>query len=160
MLAPFHVSLLACAMSLTFLGISAYSLSQPEGMIERSYAGAFGGAEPVRAPQAMTTGDASPALDLSKVHLSSHQTATGVAASLGLGDRITLAQREGGIAEYEVIEVRPLLASDAGSPGVGLPHLMMVTAVTTGGRLPVQTIRFLVEPIQAEALAPAKPRAL
>lgn len=158
---PLRVSVLACVASLTGLAVAAYGLTRPDDMIARSYTDAFGGTEPAGWPTAAVAGAGSASFDPAQVLLSSLPAVRPAGPVLGIGDRVTLAQRDGGAADYEVTDVRPLPAADLGAPGAKLPRLTMVTAVSIGGRLPVQTIRFLIDADAPTAPpVPAKQHAL
>ena len=146
MLAPLRVSALACAASLAALSAVAFGLSGSEPMIERSYAGAFDRLEQARSA---TASRLPPAFNPAHLHLSRFPMTNPLGPALAVGDQITLAQRAGGSAAYEVIEVRPMSADPIGgsagaAPGAGLARLLMVTAVTTGS-MPAQTIRLIID---------------
>ena len=162
MRAPLRVAALACLTSLAGLAAISNGLSQPDRMIERSYAEAFDRLEQTRGTN---SGIASGAFDPAYLHLSRLPATAPIGPSLAVGDRITLAQRTGGTANYEIIDVKPLPGVSLGESGPALPSLMMVTAVTSG-QLPGQTIRFIIDadgPTSAtvpKPMQPPKPHAL
>ena len=157
MRAPLRISALACLASLAGLAAISSSLSQPDRLIERSYADAFDRMGDARgASPAVATA----AFDPAHVHLSRLPATATVGPALAVGDRITLAQRSGGNASYEVIEVKPLPGVSLGESGPALPSLLLVTAVTSG-QMPAQTMRFIIDADGgAKPVAPTTPRAL
>lgn len=158
MKAPLRVSALACTASLLALGAGAFGLVRPEPLIERSFADAFDRMEV--APPLGSASDAASRIDPSFIHLSRLAASQSSMPSLAVGDSITLALQAGGSSTYEVIELRPLSGASLGEGAANLPRLMMITAATTG-RLPAQTIRFIVDAdAPAGPVVPAKPHAL
>lgn len=160
---PLRVATLACIASVSALAVAGWELARPEALIERSYAEAFDRLDDGRAAAGAVARSVAgaAAFDPAHVHLSRMPAATPIGPVLAVGDRITLAQREGGVAAYEVIDVRPLSAKALGAEDAGLPRLLLVTAVTSG-RAPAQTMRFIVDAdAPASAAMPAfKPHAL
>ena len=157
MRAPLRVSALACLASLAGLAAISSGLSRPDRLIERSYADAFDRLGEARgaAPAVATA-----AFDPAHLHLSRLPATAPIGPSLAVGDRITLAQRAGGNASYEVIEVKPLPGVSLGESGPALPSLLVVTAVTSG-QIPARTIRFIIDADGAVPReTPLKPRAL
>lgn len=155
MFAPLRVSASACVACVAALGAAAFGMARPDGLIERSYSTAFDQQEPIISRTASAL-----AFDPAHLHLSQLASPIGLGPTIAIGDRITLAQRSGEAASFEVLDVRPLSATALGTTTAELPRLLVVTAVASG-QLPLQTIRFLVD---AEArvtpLAAPKPRAL
>lgn len=141
MLAPLRVSMLACAACASGLALVWLGLSRPESLIERSYSTAFDRQE---APRQHTHRTNAAAFDPAHLHLSQLPGLSPLGPSLAVGDRITLAQRAGEAVSFEVIDVRPLAATADGVAG-DAPRLLIVTAVAAG-TLPVQTLRFVIEP--------------
>lgn len=146
---------MACLASATALGIVAFGNFGEEGMIERSVADAID-----RTARDRGTSPAPQVFDPAHVRLSSLPIGPAIGAHVSVGDRITLAQREGGAATYEVVEVRPLAPKSIGAGAESVPNLMLVTAVTTAGRIPAQTIRFIFDGDAKTPAAPEKPHAL
>ncbi len=151
MSAAHRISTLACIAAAAVLATTAFGLSRPDGLIERSYAEAFEG---------LGERNASPAFDPAHLHLSSLPASTGLGTALAVGDRISLAQRAGGNSSYEIIDIRPMPGVIRSSAEASSPRLMLVTAISSG-QLPLQTIRFIVDADAPAASIPgAKPHAL
>lgn len=153
--APLRVSALACLASLSALGLVAFGTGAGEGLVERSVADAIDRMELRGAAAAVTRG-----FDPSHIHLTNLSTGPGPGSAVAVGDRMTLAQRDGGSATYEVVEVRPLARQAVGAGADDGPKLMLVTAVATAGRMPAQTIRFIFDGDAKDATAFGKPHAL
>lgn len=140
MLAPLRVSAAACTAAVMILAVSAGGLSRPDSLIERSFAEAFstqrGAGGRVAAPEPVR-------FDPAHLHLSRLPAST-AGPALNLGDRITVAGRNGTTSGYEVIEVRPLAGDAAGEKQSDGARLLLVTAVSTGPA-PAQTIRLVID---------------
>jgi hypothetical protein len=158
MSAPFRTSMAACFAAVAALSVGAVGFSRPDGLIERSFAQGFGSnLDPLTAASRPLL----PAsFDPAHLHLSSLPASGMAGPSVAVGDKITLAQRQGGSVAYEVVEVRPLPLGDAytsGSADVSRP--MLVTAIASGFS-PTQTIRFIVDAASPPQGTSSRPRAL
>lgn len=138
--APLRVSVIACALSAAVLGAAGLGLSQSESVIERSYVQAFDRIDAGGQVAALRNGGFDPA----HVRLSNLPASAAFGPKLAVGDRITLAQAEGGATTYEVIEVTPLALQPPVARGLEPSRMKLVTAVTSG-QLPVRTVRFLID---------------
>jgi hypothetical protein len=155
MIAPLRVSVLASVATLAALAVGGGSLLRSEGMIERTYTGAFDQMEQERGMRPVAASSRT-SFDPAHVHLSHLPAAAALGPSVAIGDRITLAQRAGGVASYEVIDVRPLprasLTDRLGGDGNGKDARLLLVTAATSGQLPTQTVRFIID-----ADAPARP---
>ncbi len=154
MSASYRMSLAACLAAVAALSLGAFGLSRPDGLIERSFADAFGSAD---SPQHRVAVDT--AFDPSHLHLSSLPAFGMASPAMAIGDRITLAQRHGGAVAYEVVEIRPLPGNGGGDGATDQSRLMLVTAISTG-QLPARSIRFVVDAATSGQGTASKPRTL
>lgn len=144
MVSPLRVSAVACAAAVLAFAVSSGGLSRPDGMIERSFAQAFGtrGGEGGPAPGPAVHRHEPTRLDPAHLHLS-RLPATTLGPALALGDRIIVAARNGAEHAYEVVDVRPLAGEALGEAGSDTPPLL-VTARSIG-TAPAQTIRLVID---------------
>lgn len=154
--APLRVSSLACLVSAAALGWVALGGLGGDGLVERSVADAMDHAE----VQGASANTPVRSFDPAHIRLSSLPSGHAFGNPVAVGDRITLAQRDGGTATYEVVEVRPLSAQALGAEAHSGPNLMLVTATTGAGRVPAQTIRFIFDGEAKSVPAVPKPHAL
>lgn len=154
MTAPFRVSVIACTASALALSLAVFGNPGSDDLVERSVAGAIDRAE-------TSGGQVAPArrLDPAHIHLSSLPAGLAPGTAVTVGDRITLAQRDGAAATFEVVEVRPIAALPGSEAGGGR-DLILVTAVSAAGLMPAQTIRFVFDGDAKSPPPPARPHAL
>ncbi len=132
--ASLRVSAAAFTATLAALGAVWAVMDRPDALIERSFADAF---ERLEAPRADSIGLAAAKFDPTHVHLSRLPAAAPAGPALAVGNRMTIADRNGGSIAYEVIEVRALAGDRA-------PVMTMVTVVSVG-LTPARTMRFIVD---------------
>jgi hypothetical protein len=137
-----RVTMVACLSTAVVASFTTLGLSRPDAMIERSFARGF---------DSMGTGDRqfAPAMgavfDPAHLHLSRLPSVGALNSNLQVGDRITVALREGGTAAYEMVEIRPLGVGEGTSgPGGEISRLSVATAISVG-QLPARTIRLLID---------------
>jgi hypothetical protein len=158
MSAPFRTSLAACLAAVAVFSIGAVGFSRPDGLIERSFAQGFGSTGATLTAAKRPTLPAS--FDPAHLHLSSLPASGMAGPSVAVGDRITLAQRQGGAVAYEVVEVRPLSLGHTQTEGSAeVSRLMLVTAVASDQN-PTRTIRFIVDSASTSQGTAPRPRAL
>ena len=175
------LSLAATALALTGLAAGSTGFGVA---IESTYAEAFERIEATRPlPADRSSGHATgrtsdgvtdrraAGLNPAHIHLSRLPVAEAKRPAFAVGDRMTLAAREGGNRTFDVVEVRPLTGElGSGSDGATAlssspsARLFLVTAVSTDD-LRTRTVRFIIDadgpadqlPVQD---APARPHAL
>ena len=146
MSAPFRMLAISGAATVVAVAAVVIGAVGTGPRIERSYAEAF---ERLDEAQATAIARSAGRLDPAHLHLSRLPAVASAAPALAVGDRITLAAREGGVVNYEVIEVRALPGAIAGaalqmSPADPASRLMLVTAVSSD-TTKARTVRFIVD---------------
>ena len=144
-----RIPLLALAATVASLLSFWAFLSRPETLLDRSLAAALK-AQP-HALDAAATGADSPLADSDLLRLSSLGGASpfGRSRHVAVGDRITIAGRDGELRTLEVVDVRALQAQVTRSPGGAETHFLLVTCSVVGLD-PGPNVRFIVEDVAPE----------
>ena len=151
-----RIPLLALAATAGSIAAVSLALSRPEALIDRSLNAALSRVAPA-GTGARTAAMRSDEVEAGLLKLSSTGATAGVPADIGqtlaVGDRITIAAKDGARRTLEVAEVRPL-ADTAHTGADGARGLLLVTCNVLGGE-PGQVVRFVIE--DAGDHAPALP---
>ncbi len=161
MMSAYRVPAAAAVVIIVSMAAFATMLSRPEGAIGKSFAKAFDieTAQPQDEVR-LTTLEAAP------LHLSGAEEAQDIELTtavwrptVALGDRISIANRDGGTRTFEIVAIKALEMKE--NSKAGAPKLLLVKAVSAD-RLPTSTLRFVIE---ADGFGPqltdqSKPRAL
>jgi hypothetical protein len=149
-----RIPLLALAATAGSIAAVSFALSRPEALIDRSLNAAL---SRMGGGSAVTASRPSDGAETGLLRLSSTRAADGPAGfgqALAVGDRITIAAKDGARRMLEVAEVRPLAETGAAQAGGADGTLLLVTCNVLGGA-PGEVVRFVIE--DAGDRAPALP---
>jgi hypothetical protein len=139
-----RIPLLALAATAGSIAAVSVTLSRPEALIDRSLNAALsrmGGGSAVTASR-LSDGAETGLLKLSST--GSVDGPAGLGQALAVGDRITIAAKDGARRTLEVADVRPL-AETGGAQAEGADgNLLLVTCNVLGGA-PGEVVRFVIE---------------